>query len=192
MASVNTETECTAFAGEAIIASGHLKTVALAAKEVLERDSSAQLLIFDDRTGRVIDVDFRGGAQQVVARFARPEEAAPAAPRGPGRPRLGVVPREVTLLPKHWEWLSAQAGGASVALRKLVELSMREGRDKESQRRAREACYRFASAMAGNLAGFEEAMRALFAGEADKFARLISAWPKGIRTQAGKYAAGAF
>ena len=76
-----------------------------------------------------------------------------------------MVAREVTLLPRHWEWLAQQSGGASVALRRLVDQARRGTEDKDRIRRAQEAAYRFMSAMAGNRPNFEDAIRALFAGD---------------------------
>ena len=117
------------------------------------------------------------------------EEPAPSDSRRPGRPRLGVVAREVTLLPRHWEWLAAQPGGASVALRKLVEHARLSGQDRGRRRRAQESCYRFLSAMAGNEANFEEATRALFAGRRARFDELVEPWPKDVRDHARRLAA---
>src|ERR1700690_3457045 len=110
---------CTAFAGARRIASGDLKDVAWKAKRVADRGGPAPVLIFDDLSGEVIEVDFRGTPADVLKTLSEP------APRGPGRPRLGVVAREVKLLPRHWDWLASQPGGASVALRKLVEEARR-------------------------------------------------------------------
>jgi hypothetical protein len=115
--------------------------------------------------------------------------AAPE-PRGRGRPKLGVVAREVTLLPRHWDWLATQPGGASVALRKLVEEARRTGGDRDRSRAARDAAYHFMSAMAGNLPGFEEASRALFADDRRRFAGLIAGWPDDVRDHAVKLAFG--
>src|ERR1700690_1044417 len=148
---------CTAFAGARRIASGDLRDVALKAKRAVDRGGPAAVLIFDDASGEVIEVDFRGTAAEVLKRLSEP------APRGPGRPRLGVVAREVTLLPRHWDWLRRQPGGASIALRKLVDQARRVSGDRDRTRAAQEAAYHFISAMAGNLPGFEEAARALFA-----------------------------
>ena len=120
------------------------------------------------------------------------EDAALPAPRGPGRPKLGVVAREVTLLPRHWEWLAQQSGGASVALRKLVDEARRTGEDRDRVRQAQEAAYRFMSAMAGNKANYEDAIRALFAGEAARFEDLIAEWPADVRRHAAKLAERAF
>ena len=112
---------CTAFEGTRRIASGELVKVALKTKEVLDRGERAPVLIFDDATSELVEIDFRGTPAQVLKRLEAsaipPEQPAGDEPRGPGRPKLGVVAREVTLLPRHWEWLNAQPGGASVALR---------------------------------------------------------------------------
>ncbi len=120
------------------------------------------------------------------------EEPPIAAPRGPGRPRLGVVAREVTLLPRHWEWLGGQPGGASVALRKLVEQARKANGGRDRQRRAQEAAYRFMSALAGDLAGFEEAIRALFAGDRARFDQLVAPWPVDVGEYARRLGARAF
>jgi uncharacterized protein len=186
------QTYCTAFEGSRRIASGMLAQVALKTKEVIDRGERAPVLIFDDVTSEQIEVDFRGTAEDVLRRLAETTSegtvaAAPAqpdrvAPRGPGRPKLGVVAREVTLLPRHWDWLNGQPGGASVALRKLVEEARRVNEGKDRARRSQEAAYRFMSAMAGNLPGFEEATRALFANDPERLEGLSRAWPKDIRT----------
>ena len=177
---------CTAFAGARRIASGDLKDVALKAKRAVDRGGPAPVLIFDDASGEVIEVDFRGTPDEVLKRLAEP------APRGPGRPRLGVVAREVTLLPRHWDWLASQPGGASVALRKLVEEARRAHAAKDRVRTAQNAAYRFMTTMAGDAPDFEEALRALFLGKLDDFEKRIAAWPAGIRDHATKLAAGAF
>jgi hypothetical protein len=177
---------CTAFAGVRRIGSGDLKEVARKAKRVVDRGGAAPVLIFDDSSGEVVEVDFRGTAGDVVKRLSEP------APRRPGRPRLGVVAREVTLLPRHWDWLGSQPGGASVTLRKLVEEARRVNAAKDRTRVAQEAAYRFMTTMAGNARGFEEALRALFAGQRERFEEWIADWPAGVREHAKKLAAGAF
>jgi hypothetical protein len=138
----------------------------------------------------LIEVDFRGSAEDVARRMA--EEVPVTVPRRPGRPKLGVVAREVTLLPRHWEWLASQPGGASVVLRKLVEQAKRANPVADARRRAQEAAYRFVSAMAGNEPGFEEAIRALFAGNRERFAEMVEQWPEDVRDHAKKLAAAAF
>lgn len=173
----------TAFAGHERIAAGALPKVALALKHAPA--SPAPVIIFSDRTGRPIDLDLRGSDREVLARLAgspaTTAEPAPSEPRGRGRPRLGVVAREVTLLPEHWEWLGAQPGGASVALRKLVHEARRASGDKDRAREARDAAYHFMSTMGGNLRNFEEAARALFADDLERVTALIVDWPADIR-----------
>jgi len=183
------QTPCTAFEGSSCISSGALEQVALKAKEVLDRGTEAAVLIFDDVTSRLIEVDFRGSAEEVMHRLGAPAEPRADAARRPGRPKLGVVPREVTLLPRHWEWLNSQPGGASVAIRKLVEEARRASEGKDRVRQARESAYRFMSAMAGNEPGFEEAARALFAGRKEGFDECTESWPVDVRDHARRLAA---
>lgn len=133
-------------------------------------------LIFDTDTGRLVDVD---------PRFPPGTEA----PR-PGRPRLGVVAREVTLLPRHWDWLASQPGGASVTLRKLVEEAARNPRAR--MRARRDALYRLATALVGDAPGYEEAMRALYAGAREDFLAHIEAWPPDVRAVLEEMAQEAF
>lgn len=177
----------TAFHGTLALGSGSLGTVALAAHRALARDPTAVVTLIHHGSGRPVDLDLRGTEAEVAARHAAPD-ASPAAPdadasrpRGRGRPRLGVVAREVTLLPEHWDWLGGQPGGASVALRKLVLQAMRASAGPDALRRARERTYAFMSAVAGDLPGFEEATRALFAGDADRLAAQVAAWPPDVR-----------
>ena len=174
----------TAFEGQRRLMTGTLAEVALAVKHA--SGPVAPVVIFDDSTGRSLDLDLRGSDEEILARLPDPPAAAApeiqaAEPRGRGRPKLGVVAREVTLLPRHWEWLNAQPGGASVALRKLVDEARRINGDRDRLRAARDAAYHFMSTMAGNLAHFEEASRALFADDRRRFAGLIAQWPADIR-----------
>jgi hypothetical protein len=175
----------TAFAGHRRLISGPLHEVALAVKRATEGGDAEPVLIYDDSTGRAIDIDTRGSNAEVLARLTPPSVEEP---RGRGRPKLGVAAREVTLLPRHWDWLSAQPGGASVALRKLVEEARRTSGDRDRSRQAQEAAYHFMSAMAGDLPGFEEAARALFASDRARFADLVAGWPDDIRDHAVKLA----
>ncbi len=183
---------CTAFDGERRIASGPLPEVALKVKAAIEAGAAGPVLAFDDDTGRVIDIDIRGSAAEVVARLplAGPTVEASGAPRGRGRPKLGVVAREITLLPRHWDWLAAQPGGASVALRKLVDEARRAGGDTDRRRKGQESAYRFMTAMAGDLSNYEEATRALFAGDRQRFDALVADWPRDIGEHAVKLAFG--
>jgi uncharacterized protein len=179
-----------AFDGEHRIAAGSLGDVVRAAKRLLERRKDAEVLVFDGRTSAVIDIDYRGSIDDVLARLPKHEtpatddEPAPAAPRGPGRPRLGVVAREITLLPRHWDWLAQQKGGASVAIRKLIDEARRNSGDKDRTRLAQDAAYRFMTAMGGNRPHYEDAIRALFANDRRRLATLIADWPADIRDHA--------
>lgn len=149
----------------------------LRTKEHLDRGGSELVLIFDDQTGQQIDFNFQGTLDEVL------ERAAPAKSRiGPGRPKLGVVCREVSLLPRHWDWLEQQPQGISAALRRLVEEARKREPGKQRSRRARAAASKFMWAMGGNLPGFEEASRALFAADQQRFEELIHDWPEDIRT----------
>lgn len=190
---------CTAFDGPTRVASGPLDDVAVRLRRRLARHPDARLLVFDDHTGALVDVDLGGGEgavrQRVVSKTPErvgvdtPAVAAPA--RGPGRPRLGVVAREVTLLPRHWEWLGSQPGGASVALRRLVDEARKARAGADARRRSQEAAYRFMTAVAGDYPGYEEALRALFAGSADGFDACVRAWPADVSAYARHLAAGA-
>ncbi|WP_321941423.1 DUF2239 family protein [Paraburkholderia tropica] len=205
----------TAFAGTRLLARGAALDVALAVKAELERDASASVLIFDDRDARPVEFDLRGRPADVAARLAADaawqaraqeaaqeaaqsaeasadQESADDAPRGRGRPKLGVVAREVTLLPRHWDWLAAQPGGASVVLRKLVETARIAGEEKHRVRASREAVHRFMTALAGNLPGYEEALRALYAGERARFEAWSVDWPEGVRDYVRELAQDAF
>ena len=197
----------TAFEGSQCLASGQLADVALQVKSASEARPLARILVFNNATGEPIDFDCRGTPDEMLRRLhamfageptASAQAAAPlpdaagAAPAGPGRPRLGVVAREVTLLPRHWEWLASQTGGASVALRKLVEQARRCSVAADRLRLSQTASYRFMSAMAGSLEGFEEAARALFAADRPRFDALVAAWPVDVRSHLMQLADAAF
>lgn len=172
---------CTVFDGTRRLASGPLAVVAAHFKKAVEKaveKGGDGVFLFDDTTGRAFDIDIRGTADEMVARLKRNATKSDEE-RGPGRPKLGVVAREVTLLPQQWDWLGAQPGGASVTLRKLVDEARRG--PKARARASRDAAYHFMSAIAGDRAGFEEATRALFADDRGRLGTLIAAWPKDIR-----------
>ena len=176
----------TAFAGFKRIAAGS-RSELLA--RLRNRSDAEPLFVFDDATGERLDLDLRpDGATPAVDPAGGDEQAT----RTVGRPKLGVVAREVTLLPRHWDWLSRQPGGASVALRRLVDEARRVHADRDAQRASREAAYRFMSEIAGNLPGFEEAARALFAGERTRFEALVEAWPEDLRAYLGQLASAAW
>lgn len=184
------------FDGHRLVASGSLAVAALALKQLRADHAAGPLLVFDNATGRTRDFDTRGSDAELLARladaFATAAEAdagtapedAPVAPRGRGRPKLGVVAREVTLLPRHWAWLAEQPGGASVALRKLVEAASRAGADKDRRRRDAERAYHFLQTIAGDLPGFEEAIRLLFAHDRAGLEAALRRWPEDVRHHA--------
>jgi hypothetical protein len=177
----------TAFAGSHLIASGALETMLPQLKSWADRSGGELPLVFEDQTGRQVDFDLRGTAEEVLAR-ALP----PPASTGPGRPKLGVVSREISLLPRHWEWLEEQPNGASATLRRLVDEARRNEPGKQRARRAMDAAGRFLTAMAGNLPGYEEACRGLYAGERERFEERIREWPGDIRRYAIRLADEAF
>lgn len=187
----------TAFEGHHLLAAGPLADVALAVKRAMSAGGDDAVLVFNDDSGQQTDLDLRGAEADIIARHtpvaaqadaltdattvAEPEDAPP---RGRGRPKLGVVAREVTLLPRHWDWLGAQPGGASVALRKLVEQARREHDIRDQRRQRQEAAYRFMSSLAGDLPGFEEATRALYAEDPERYAQCMQPWPQDVRRYA--------
>ncbi len=189
-----------AFAGTRMIAEGPLVDVALAVRALPAESPAEPVLVFDQTNGGVIDLDLRGSTADVIRRLTeRSREAAvgkqseaekEATPRGRGRPKLGVVAREVTLLPRHWEWLGDQPGGASQALRRLVEQARKAGDGAQRERSRQGTAYRFMQAMAGDLPGFEEASRALFAGDMPRFERCVAEWPEDVRDFALRLAKG--
>ena len=205
-------THCTAFEGSQCIATGALNDVAPVAKRAVDKWAASNtplaVLIFNDVTSEVIELDWRGSPDEFATRLAAQAAAmaAPTAddqpaaetssssssPRGPGRPKLGVVAREVTLLPRHWEWLGTQSGGASVALRKLVEDASRASGVQDRVRQCRAVGYKFMSTMAGHEPGFEEASRALFAGDQAGLDARIAGWPVDVQAHLRKVLADAF
>ncbi|GAB1406644.1 DUF2239 family protein [Thermomonas brevis] len=192
---IPTRLRCTAFAGHHRIASGELLHVAIKAKQAHDANPARPVLVFDDASGQQLSLPLELPAAELLRQLSQPElpEAPPAPPkRKPGRPRLGVVAREVTLLPRHWDWLAAQPGGASVALRRLVDAARKVGAGDDARRAAQETAYRFMQALAGDLPGYEEAIRALFAGDFGRFEGHIAHWPDDVRDHAALLAADAF
>lgn len=172
-------TTYTAFAGDVRLAHGPLADVAIA---IAHSGVASGILLFSDATGRQLDIDTRGADDEIRQRYAVPPEP----PRGRGRPKLGVVPREVTLLPRHWDWLNAQPGGASAALRRLVDAarSNSAAEQKQQLRHAQDRAYHFMHAIAGNYPGYEEATRALYANDRARFTECLAHWPHDVRTHA--------
>ncbi len=189
-----------AFEGDRRIALGALVDVAIAVRKRAAKATHENVHVFDYTSGKTLHLDLSGAEKDIRARFATAspstivalDDPVEAAPRGPGRPRLGVVAREVTLLPRHWDWLSAQPGGASVALRKLVEEARKTRGHSDTLRARQEAAYGFISAIAGDWRNYEEANRALFAGDADRFRDLTESWSPDVRDHARHLASAAF
>lgn len=185
---------CTAFEGQHCIASGPLGEVVGRIKAVTDGAEREPILVFDDRTGRLVEVDFRGTVDEVIERLSRTketgaEEGEVQGKRGLGRPRLGVIAREVTLLPGQWDWLDGQPSGASAALRRLVHEAKRSSQGQDRARQSQEAAYRFMTAMAGNLPGFEEALRAFYRRDHERFGRIVEPWPEDVRDHVKKLVA---
>ena len=173
---METQTSYSAFAGNRLLVTGDLRTMLTQTKEYLDQGGQEQVLIFDDDTGKQIDFNFLGSVQEVL------ERALPAAPRkGPGRPKIGVVSGEVTLLPAHWEWLERQPLKASGTIRRLIEAARKNGTPEAQSRMRIEAAGRFMWSMAGNLVGFEEASRALYSENWTKLGELTASWPADIQ-----------
>jgi uncharacterized protein len=164
----------TAFIGLRKVATGDAANLI----EIIKDKPQGEVIIFDDSTGSQIDLDLRGEPREIAH---VPADMAEEEPRGRGRPRLGVIAKEVTLLPRHWDWLNGQPGGASVWLRKLVDEARKTSGDRDRVRAAQEAAYRFMSAIAGNLPGFEEAARSLFSYDRRRFTHLVANWPEDVR-----------
>ena len=187
---------CTAFSGPQRIASGELRHVAMKAKQAFDLHPDRPVLVFDDADGRTVEIPLELPAADLLRLLAQPQLAATTdampAPRKPGRPKLGVVAREITLLPRHWDWLAAQPGGASVALRRLVEDARKVSSGDDRRRAAQEATFRFMQAMAGDQPGFEEASRALFAGDVARFEEQVARWADDVRDHATWLATDAF
>ncbi len=173
----------TVFCGDRQLASGDVRTVLIHAKRYVDGGGSDPLLVFEDQTGMQTELELDGTEEEALARLAADPIFAAGLPQPakPGRPKLGVVAREITLLPRHWAWLDRQPGGSSAALRRLVESASKHGRGKDLARAAREATGKFMWAMTGNLAHFEEATRALYAKDQARLEDLIRDWPIDLR-----------
>ncbi|KPA91230.1 DUF2239 family protein [Pseudomonas sp. RHF3.3-3] len=192
----------TAFEAHRLLSAGPLVEVALAVKATHEKAPASPVLVFDDRTGRVIDLDLRGTKADIIERLSQPPRPSagryrprkdaptvpaadqPTEPKGRGRPKLGVVAREVTLLPRQWEWLAEQPGGASAVLRRLVDDARKNGGSRQQRRAAQEAAYQFMLAIAGDFPDYEEATRALFADDRAGLEQRLATWPEDIREHA--------
>lgn len=179
-----------AFTDDRCIARGRLLEVALAMRRMLDAGATTSVVVLHARTAYVVDLDLRGSDDDIARRLAgaetaanRPGLAEPCQARapGPGRPRLGVISREVSLLPRHWDWLATQRGGASAALRRLVDEARQKSGTRDSHRAAQEAIDRYLRVLAGDRGNYEEALRAFYAGRDEDLFRFAAAWPADIR-----------
>lgn len=192
---LNPSLRCTAFSGSHRIAAGELRHVAMKAKQAYDAHPQRQILVFEDAGSHQIELPLELPTVDLLRLVSQPMQAdvaLPAKPRRPGRPKLGVVAREVTLLPRQWDWLAAQPGGASVVLRRLVDGARKISAGDDRRRAAQETAYRFMQAIAGNAEGFEDAARALFAGDPARFEEALQGWPEDVRDHAALLAADAF
>ena len=185
----------TAFEKHDLLIQGPLEDVVRKVRLKSKSDPGAPILVFSDSTGKQMDFDLSGTERDVLRRlqvYRAPAASEATAPAGPGRPRLGVVAREVSLLPQHWEWLSTQPGGASAALRRLVEIARKGASGRDLVRQAQDRTYKVMSAIAGNLPQYEEALRALYAKDRRKFGERLADWPRSLREHLKALAAPAF
>lgn len=181
-----------AFAGTNLVARGLLAEVVRQSKALFDQGEAQQIALYDDATGHPVDIDFTGSVDDVLAKLAAHPVVGdghhqPGEKKKPGRPKLGVVSREISLLPRHWHWLSTQRGGASAALRRLVDTARKNGAEGDQVRSAIDAAHRFMWDIAGDLPDFEEASRSLFARDFDTFANFIASWPSGIQEQLNRF-----
>jgi len=183
----------TSFIGHKLLAHGDLVKVVLRIKRKLKEEPHAPILIFSDLTGKQMDFDLRGSEKEIEERLQKFVAEEPGnTVQGRGRPKLGVVAREVSLLPRHWEWLATQSGGASAALRRLVEDARKKTADRETIKQSQERTYKFMTAMGGDLPGYEEALRALYVKDGKKFNKQIAEWPEHVKDYAIKVSATVF
>lgn len=192
---IDNELFCTAFNSHSQFISGSVQEVALAIKKSFLSDGPDDILVFNNDNGTIVELELQGSLDDVFARYQvkpLPVLTITEPVRKPGRPKLGVVGHEVTLLPRHWEWLRSQPGGASVALRKLVDQGRRDNREVDQTRSSRHAASAFMNVIAGNMEGFEEANRALYANDARRFNFEIELWPEDIKAYINTLATNAF
>lgn len=197
----------TAFDGMKLLCRGSLEDVVIKIKKKIGKAENSSILLFSDETGKIIDFNFFGNEGDVRKRLSvyvgpdsvrkdsaglRGESSDSAKNAGPGRPKLGVTSREVSLLPRHWEWLATQPGGASATLRSLVEDAKKRTQATSVIKQAQERTYKFMSVLAGDLPNYEEALRALFKKEKAKFVSCIEGWPEDVKAHVLQSAKGVF
>lgn len=184
----------TAFNNTNKLANGPLIEVIMAMKTAIIENQNAKILCFLDENGAMIDFDLSGSNEQIIARLLTQFKAPSTSEQieiietqsKAGRPKLGVIAKEVTLLPRHWEWLGAQNGGASATLRRLVEIAAKESIGIAARKNAQNATYRFLQNIAGDFENYEEVLRAIFADDFEKMRNLMKNWPQDIQNYAQK------
>jgi hypothetical protein len=182
MKKIKSEFTYTAFGNGKLIVHGGLDDVVTKIKRWYDKYSNGTLLVFNDFTGKTMEFDLRGSEKEVLQKIEMflPQEIVVVSAR-PGRPKLGVVTREVSLLPQHWEWLASQPEGASAALRKLVEGAKKNLVMKESVKQVQERAYKIMSILAGDLPQYEEALRSLYRRNEENFKQHIASWSPDIK-----------
>lgn len=181
----------TAFLQRRQIAHGNLSEILQQIKATPIGNES--VFIFNDQTGKRLDIHPHGDEASALAAYPelaeqQPEESATVKTRG--RPKLGVSAKEVTLLPRHWEWLATQPGGASATLRRLIEQARKASEPADNKRRRHESAYQFMHEVAGDLPEYETCLRALFADDETAFNAAMTDWPQDIRRYAATLAFG--
>ncbi|RZG86913.1 DUF2239 family protein [Acinetobacter venetianus] len=171
---MNSSTTYTAFSGDHYLASGEMMELILKIKQLQE--TTENILIFNDQTGRQTDFDYTGSEQEIRERYAEPEPTKKV-----GRPKLGVISREITLQKKHWDWLDQQSASASAIIRKLIDKELDDPNSESNKMLAKQATDRFMLAMLGNMPNYEEATRALYQGDREVFLKMIQDYPKDLK-----------
>lgn len=162
----------TAFRGDTRIITDSLFNVALA----LQKQSEMNVLVFNDQTGQQIDLDLSGSEDDLKQRYTEVEYVKKV-----GRPKLGVISREITLQQKHWNWLDQQSSSASAVIRKLIDKELNDPSSESNIMLAKQAIDHFMLAMLGNMPNYEEATRALYQGNKSHFLALIHNYPKDLK-----------
>jgi hypothetical protein len=183
---MNTSNTYTAFNNTDLFHQGDLSEVVLKIKDHIGKAENTTITVFSDATGKTIDFNFQGTKKDVQKRLDVfvSESSLTNTITGPGRPKLGVISREISLLPTHWEWLSTQPGGASAILRRLVDEARKKSLNTPSIKSIQEKTHRFISAIAGDLEGYEEVLRAMYRKDEDQFLIHMSSWPNDLKTHA--------
>ena len=172
---VATKDTFSAYGPTSCIGQGELTDVALAAHRFLRTHPDQSALILQDSTCQIIDLDLSGDE----ALLERKANHYPIRSQAPVPDSKDPITGEITLLPRHWQWLAEQGGNASATLRRLIDEARRDPKQKADNecRRRQQLTYRFCQALCGDFQGYEDALRALYAADKDSFKTHISTWP---------------